>query len=126
MRQALANRDDARAAFERAQQLSGRGLLTRADRDTAETRLKVAEANYQAALDTVHSLKASLQDRRASYELAQKKLADAVIKAPVAGSISERLVQPGEFIRENTPVATIVQMNPAQAEDGDPGEARRA
>jgi RND family efflux transporter MFP subunit len=112
VRQAMANRDDARSAFERAQQLNGRGLLTRADRDTAETRLKVGEANYQAALDTVHSLKASLQDRRASYDLAQKKLADAVIKAPVAGSISERLVQPGEFIRENTPVATIVQMSP--------------
>ena len=72
----------------------------------------MSEANYQAALDNVHSLKASLQDRRASYELAQKKLADAVIKAPVAGSVSERLVQPGEYIRENTPVATIVQMNP--------------
>src|SRR3954451_12828242 len=112
VRQAIANRDDARQAFERAQNLNGRGLLTRADRDTAETRLKVTEANYQAALDTVHSLKASLQDRRASYELAQKKLADAVIKAPVAGSISERLVQPGEFIRENTQVATIVQMSP--------------
>jgi RND family efflux transporter MFP subunit len=112
VRQAIANRDDARAAYERAQSLNSRGLLTRADRDTAETRLKVTEANYQAALDTVHSLKASLQDRRASYELAQKKLADAVIKAPVAGSISERLVQPGEFIRENTPVATIVQMSP--------------
>lgn len=112
VRQAMANRDDARAAFERAQQLNGRGLLTRADRDTAETRLKVTDANYQAALDTVHSLKASLQDRRASYDLARKKLADAVIKAPVAGSISERLVQPGEFIRENTPVVTIVQMSP--------------
>jgi RND family efflux transporter MFP subunit len=112
VQQAMANRDDARAAFERAQQLNGRGLLTRADRDTAETRLKVTEANHQAALDTVHSLKASLQDRRASHELAQKKLADAVIKAPVSGSISERLVQPGEFIRENTPVATIVQMTP--------------
>jgi len=112
VRQALANRDDARSAFERAQQLNGRGLLTRADRDTADTRLKVAEANYQAALDTVHSLKASLQDRRASYDLARKKLADAVIKAPVAGSISERLVQPGEFIRENTAIATIVQVSP--------------
>jgi RND family efflux transporter MFP subunit len=112
VRQAIANRDDARSAFERAQQLNARGLLTKADRDTADTRLKVSEANYQAALDTVHSLKASLQDRRASYELAQKKLADAVIKSPVAGSISERLVQPGEFIRENTQVATIVQMTP--------------
>ena len=112
VRQVMANRDDARAAFARAEELNTRGLLTRADRDTAETRLKVTEANYQAALDTVHSLKASLQDRRASYELAQKKLSDAVIKAPVAGSVSERLVQPGEFIRENTPVATIVQMSP--------------
>ncbi|MGH9139939.1 MAG: efflux RND transporter periplasmic adaptor subunit, partial [Vicinamibacterales bacterium] len=112
VRQAVANRDDARAAYERAQQLNSRGLLTRADRDAAETRLKVGEANYQAALDTVHSLKASLQDRRASYELAQKKLADAVIRAPVAGSISERLVQPGEFIRENTVIATVVQMSP--------------
>ncbi len=91
---------------------AGRGLLTQVDRDTAETRLKVAEANYQAAVDNVRSLKASLQDRRASYELAQKKVNDAVVRAPVSGSVSERLVQPGEFIRENTPVATIVQMNP--------------
>jgi RND family efflux transporter MFP subunit len=112
VRQQIANHDDAKAAFERAQQLSGRGLLTKADRDTADTRVKVTEANLQAALDNVHSLKASLQDRRASYELAQKKLADAVIKAPVAGAVSERLVQPGEYIRENTPVASIVQVNP--------------
>lgn len=112
VRQAIANRDDARAAFARAQQLNSRGLLSQVDRDTADTRLKVTEANYQAAIDTVRSLKASLQDRRASFELAQKKLADAVVRAPVAGSIAERLVQPGEYIRENTPVATIVQMHP--------------
>ena len=40
--------------------------------------------------------------------------------------MSERLVQPGEFIRENTPVVTIVQMHPAEAEDGRAGEVRRA
>jgi RND family efflux transporter MFP subunit len=112
VRQATANRDDARNTFKRAQQLNGRGLMAQVDYDTAETRLKVAEANYQAAIDDVRSLKASLQDRRASFELAQKKLADAVVRAPVAGSVSERLVQPGEYIRENTLVATIVQMNP--------------
>ncbi len=112
IRQATANRDDARAAFARAQQLSGRGLLSQVDRDTAETRLKVAEANYQAAIDNVRSLKASLQDRRASFELSQKKLRDAVVRAPVAGSIAERFVQAGEYIQANTPVATIVQMNP--------------
>jgi RND family efflux transporter MFP subunit len=112
VRQAMANRDDARNTFKRAEQLHARGLMSQVDYDTAETRLKVAEANYQAALDNVHSLKAMLQDRRAAFELAKKKLDDARIRAPVSGSVAERLVQPGEFIRENTPVATIVQMNP--------------
>jgi RND family efflux transporter MFP subunit len=112
VRQAAANRDDARNTFKRAQQLHDRGLMSQVDFDTADTRLKVADANYQAAVDNVQALKATLQDRRAAWELAQKKLADAVIRAPVAGAVSERLVQPGEFIRENTPVATIVQVNP--------------
>ncbi len=112
VRQAIANRDDARNTFDRAQQLNARGLMSKVDFDTAETRLKVAEANYQAALDNVRSLKAQLQDRRAAFELAQKKLADAVVRAPVAGAVAERLVQPGEYIRENTQVVTIVQVNP--------------
>src|SRR5262249_42968090 len=112
VRQATANRDDARNTFQRAQQLHSRGLMSKVDYDTAETRLKVADANYQAAIDNVRSLKAQLQDRSAAFELAKKKVNDAVVRAPVAGSIAERLVQPGEFIRENTPVVTIVQMNP--------------
>jgi len=112
VRQAMANRDDARNTFKRAQQLHERGLMSQVDYDTADTRLKIAEANYQAAVDNVQALKATLQDRRAAWELAQKKLADAAIKAPVSGAVAERLVQPGEFIRENTPVATIVQVNP--------------
>src|SRR6185436_6546560 len=112
VRQALANRDDARNTFKRATQLHDRGLMSQVDYDTADTRMKIAEANYQAAIDNVQALKATLQDRRAAWELAQKKLSDATIRAPVSGAVSERLVQPGEFIRENTPVATIVQVNP--------------
>ena len=112
VRTALANRDDARAQNARAEELSGKGLLAMVDLETTRTRLKVAEAGYQSAVEMVHSLKASLQDRRAAYELAQKKVNDASIKAPVAGSVSERLVQAGEFIKEDTPVITLVQMNP--------------
>jgi RND family efflux transporter MFP subunit len=112
VRQAMANRDDAKNAYDRAASLNGRGLVSQVDKDTAETRMKVMEANYEAAMDNVRSLRASLQDRRASYDLAVKKLSDAVIKAPVSGSVSERLVQNGEFIRENTQVVTIVAMNP--------------
>jgi HlyD family secretion protein len=112
VRTASANRDDARAQLARAKRLMTQRLLPQADLDTAETRVKVTEANYQAALENVQALKASLQDRRASYELAKKKLNDAEIRSSVGGQVSERLVQPGEFIRENTPVVSIVQVNP--------------
>jgi RND family efflux transporter MFP subunit len=112
VRQALANREDAKASLDRATALNGRGLVSKVDLDTAETRYKVMEATYSTALDNVRVLRATLQDRRAAFDLAQKKLNDAVIKAPVDGAVSERLVQPGEFIRENTQVATIVQINP--------------
>jgi RND family efflux transporter MFP subunit len=112
VRTAVASRDDARAQLSRAQLLAGRGLLAPVELENAQTRVKVAEANYMAALDLARSLEASLEDRRAAYELARKKLNDAVVRAPVAGSVAERLVQPGEFIREDTPVVTLVQMNP--------------
>ena len=112
IRTALANREDARAQATRASQLMRQGLLTQADYDTTQTRLKVTEAAYQSAVEQVRSLRATLQQRRAAVELAQKKLNDAIIRSPISGSVSERLVQPGEFIRENTPVVTIVQVNP--------------
>src|SRR5215510_11173826 len=118
VRTAAANRDDARAQLSRAQESFSKGLSSRADFDTAQTRVKVTEASYQAAVEGVQSLKASLQDRRAAYELAKKKVNDAVIRAPIAGAIAERSAQRGEYIRENTPVATIVRMNPLKLRTG--------
>jgi RND family efflux transporter MFP subunit len=112
VQQAEATRADARVAFARAQQLHGRGLLPQADRDASETKLKIAEATFRTTLNDAHSLKASVQDRRAAVKLAQKKLADADIRAPLDGAIAERLVQPGEYIRENVPVVTIVKIHP--------------
>lgn len=118
VRTAAANRDDARAQLVRSQELSAKGLLSKADMDTTQTRVKVAEAAYQAAIENVHALKASLQDRRAAYDLAKKKLNDAVIRAPLAGAIAERTVQRGEYIRENTPVVTIVRLDPLKLRTG--------
>lgn len=112
VRTAMANRDDAKSQLARSQELQAKGLAPKADLDTVQTRVKVTEAQYQASIDTVRSLRASLQDRRASYELAKKKLDDAQVRAPVSGAISDRPVQRGEFIRENSIVATIVQLNP--------------
>ncbi len=112
VRTATANRNDARTQLARANKMFSQGLVPVSELDTARTRMEVTEAAYQSALESVVTLKATLQDRRAAFELARKKLSDVVIRAPVAGAVSERLVQTGEFISERTPICTIVQMNP--------------
>jgi len=112
VRLAAANRDDALAQLRRAERLKSQNLLSQADLDTAQTRVRVTEANYQAALENVQALKATLQERRHAVELAKKKLSDTDIRSSVAGQVAERFVQQGEYIRENTPVVSIVQMNP--------------
>ncbi len=118
VRTGIANLEDAKAAMARADALAARGILSPVDLQMAQTRLKVAEAGYQSAFDTVRSLKAQLQDRRAAFDLAQKKLADTVVKAPIAGAVVDRYVQTGEFIPERTLVATIVQVNPLKLRTG--------
>src|SRR5215831_12636782 len=93
VRTAAATRDSDRAQLARALELSGKGLASKAELDAAQTKAKVSDAAYQAALENVHALKASVQDRRASYELAKKKLSDATIRTQISGAVAERSVQ---------------------------------
>lgn len=118
VKNALASMLDAKANAERSRYLSGKNLISAVDLQTAETRLKVAEAAYQSAVDNVRGQKALLQDRRASYDLAKKKVADATVRAPISGVVSDRPVQIGEFISERATVATIVQVNPLKLRTG--------
>jgi RND family efflux transporter MFP subunit len=118
VRNAYATFLDAKATAERVHTLAGRGIVSPSDLQAADTKLKVAEAAYQSAGDTVRGQKALLQDRRASYDLAVKKLNDATVRAPIAGIVSDRPVQVGEFISERTVVATIVQVNPLKLRTG--------
>ncbi len=112
VRTAIANLNDARSQLARASRMFEQKLLPQSDLDTTKTNMEVAEAAYQSAIENVVNLKAALHDRRAAVQLAKKKLDDAVIKAPVSGAVSERLVQNGEYISERTPICTIVQMSP--------------
>jgi RND family efflux transporter MFP subunit len=109
---------DAKATADRIHALAGRGIVSPSDLQAADTRLKVAEAAYQSATDTMRGQKALLQDRRASYDLAVKKLNDTTVRAPIAGIVSDRPVQVGEFISERTVVASIVQVNPLKLRTG--------
>jgi HlyD family secretion protein len=118
VKNAQATLADARASADRARALAERKMISNSDLETAETRLKVAEAGYQSAVDTARGQKALLQDRRASYDLAVKKVNDATVRAPIAGVISDRAVMEGEFIAERAYVATIVKVNPLKLRVG--------
>ena len=118
VRNALASLNDARATAERSKVLFERNLISPVDLQTAETRFKVAEAAYQSAADSARGTKALLQDRRAAYDLALKKVNDAVVRAPIAGVVAERPIMVGEYIAERATVATIVQVNPLKLRTG--------
>ncbi|MBK7597307.1 MAG: HlyD family efflux transporter periplasmic adaptor subunit [Acidobacteria bacterium] len=56
--------------------------------------------------------RASMLQTQATLNLANKRLRDTQIQAPFAGSVKERSVTAGQFLRLQTPVMTIVNIDP--------------
>ena len=101
------------ARFERAQQLSGarpaHAGRPRHRRDAAQGRRGELPGRARQRPQPQGEPAGSPRLLRAGAEEARRRRRS---RRRSPASISERLVQPGEFIRENTPVVTIVQMNP--------------
>jgi RND family efflux transporter MFP subunit len=112
VRQAKAALDEARLRFERAGVLIKNGDISQERYDEAEIGYRSAEARYQAAQDSFHNQTAVVEQRQAELELARKQLNDLIIRAPLAGMVSQRHVSRGEYIRAETPIVTIVKSNP--------------
>lgn len=112
IRQAQAAYEDAKARYESALKLVKTG-------DIAEQRFIEIEKAYQAreaALEAArHELRvqlAAIEALRAEVRLAEKRLADATVRAPFDGAVAARLVAPGQYLRENTPMLTLVKTHP--------------
>jgi RND family efflux transporter MFP subunit len=112
VQRAAAEMKDADQKYRRARSLFDEGLIARGTFEEAEARYLSARAAHDVALQGVRDLQAELTARRAALELAGKKLSDAVIRAPFAGHIKQRMVAPGQFLRVQTPVVTIVNTDP--------------
>src|SRR5262249_5555158 len=95
-----------------SQMLLEKQLLPRQDFDQTEARLHAATAAYDLAVQSVQNLRAQLPQYKASVELAEKKLRDAVIRAPFKGQVKERVVSPGQYLKVQTPVMVIVSVDP--------------
>jgi membrane fusion protein (multidrug efflux system) len=67
------------------------------------------------SVQSVLTLRAQAAQRTASVALADKKLRDAVIRAPFAGHVKDRMVSPGQYVKVQTPVMVIVDSNRLRA-----------
>lgn len=112
VKRAAAELADAEQKYRRAQTLFEKGLLPKQDLDEAESRYNSARAAYDLAVQAVENMRAQLAGSRASTRLAQKKLNDSTIRAPFAGQVKERGVTQGQYLKVQTPVMVIVNVDP--------------
>ncbi|HMG32484.1 MAG TPA: efflux RND transporter periplasmic adaptor subunit [Blastocatellia bacterium] len=112
VKRAAADLDDAQQKFERSKTLYASGLLPKQNYDEAESRYNAARAAYDLSVQTVQNLRGQLAQTQASAALAQKKLSDSVIRAPFAGQVKERTVAQGQYLKVQTPVMMIVNIDP--------------
>lgn len=110
--QAKAALEEARLNRDRARQMLEEKLLAKADYDTAEANFQIADGRYQDAIEEIRNRQATLAQRRSELELARQRLADAELRAPIAGAVLMREGSVGQYVAPGTAVVTIVRMSP--------------
>jgi membrane fusion protein YbhG len=132
---ARADLSSAQADLARFEALLRANAGSQKQRDDAATRVEMSRERVRGGEDRVRALReavARLRSGARREEIAaadarvasvdaqiatlRKALADATLRSPVAGIVTERLVDPGEVIAPRTPVVVITDLDHAWAE----------
>ncbi len=93
--------------------------IKKANLDAAKAQLDSAQAGFEqasAAKDAsvwekeLHQAEASMRRAMASLELAQQRLDESTIKAPINGTIAQRFMDKGDMASTNRPLVSIVDL----------------
>jgi RND family efflux transporter MFP subunit len=112
MRQMQAQMEDARSRYENAKKLVASGDISQERFTELEKAYRARLAAYEGSQDEQNTQVAGLDGLRAEVALAQKRLNDATVRAPFAGTVSQKLVAPGQYTKANTPLLTLVKTDP--------------
>jgi RND family efflux transporter MFP subunit len=112
VRQARAALDEARLQRDRISTFVDRGITAKAELDTANANLQIADGKYADALEEVRNRQAVLAQRRSELALARQQLEDTVLRSPIDGIVRARSAFAGEFRAAGTPIVTVVRQDP--------------
>jgi membrane fusion protein, multidrug efflux system len=93
-----AQAEQARAECERYEQLKAKGAIS--------------DLEYQQKITQCSTLPLNVQAASARAALAAQNVGDGVIRAPFAGVATERYVEVGQYVRQDSRVVTIVSADP--------------
>jgi HlyD family secretion protein len=94
--------DQAQSTYNRQKKLMDDKVISKAEFEQAETTLHTAQANYNAAIQSIRSNKASESSARANLNKANKDLGRTTIVSPMNGVISLLSVKKGERVAGNS------------------------
>jgi RND family efflux transporter MFP subunit len=112
VRKADAELLQARQSFDRASELYKRQLVPKQVLDDADALLRAKQAGQESALQNAKNLRADIAASVATSKLADRQLRDASIRAPFNGYVDKRLVSVGQLVNVQTPVMSVVRIDP--------------
>ena len=99
---AVADLKVAEARATRRRQLAELAILSNEDLETAQLQLEKAQANLFAS-------QAHVAEQMARITRLQQSIADTVVRAPFAGQVANRYLDPGSAVRFGVPIVRMVQ-----------------
>jgi len=95
----------------------------RTARETAQAKTNSAKQGLEAAKnaarqnnEAVRNAEVGVDAAKNQLAIAQKAVADMVVKSPYSGFVSARPIAVGEFVSTSTPIITLVRTNPLKAQ----------
>jgi RND family efflux transporter MFP subunit len=102
----------AKQSLDRAAELYKRQLVPKQLLDDSDALYRSKQATYEASLQNAKNLRADIAASVASSRMAARQLRDASIRAPFTGYVEKRLVAPGQLVNVQTPVMSVVRVDP--------------